>query len=56
MKKAVTYIDDNGVKVTIVPMAKPRAGEKTFRNNKFSVFNQGRLAMKLGRNGVYGTV
>ena len=49
--KPETYIDANGVKVTVLPMAAPRAGEKTFRNNKYSVYNQGHQASALGARG-----
>jgi hypothetical protein len=29
--------------VTVAKLAKPRPSEKTFRNNKYTVFNQGRM-------------
>ena len=34
-------------------MAKPRPSEKTFRNNKYSVFNRGRMASRFGQGGVF---
>jgi hypothetical protein len=39
--------------VAVAEMAKPRPSEKTFRNNKYSVFNQGRLASNFGRGGTF---
>lgn len=42
--------------VVVAKMAKARPGEKTFRNNKYSVFNQGRLGSKFGRGGSYSYV
>jgi hypothetical protein len=41
--------------VVVAKMAKPRPLEKTFRNNKYSVFNMGRLASNLGSRGFAGT-
>ena len=54
--KATVFVNEFGVKVTIAPMAKPRAAEKTFRNNKFSIYNQGRQAVLLGRKNCFSTV
>ena len=42
--------------VAVVKMAKPRPNEKTFRNNKYSVYNMGRLAAGLGSRGFSATV
>ena len=42
--------------VTVAKLAKPRPSEKTFRNNKYSVFNQGRLTSRFGRRGSYSYV
>ena len=47
MKRKV-FINEQGVKVTIATMAKPRKEEKTFRNNKYSIFNMGYSASKMG--------
>jgi hypothetical protein len=46
MRKTI-FINEQGVKVTIATMAKPRKEEKTFRNNKYSIFNVGYSASKL---------
>jgi uncharacterized protein YktA (UPF0223 family) len=43
-------------KVVIAKMEKPRLAEKTFRNNKYSVFNRGRMASQYGKGGTYSTV
>ena len=53
--KPYTYTDTNGITVTVYPMAKPRASEKTFRNNKYSIFNIGATAARLGRYGFFAT-
>ena len=37
--------------VVVAKMARPRPSEKTFRNNKYSIFNMGRLSATLGTNG-----
>ena len=42
--------------VTVAKLAKPRPSEKTFRNNKYSVFNRGRMASKFGIGGTYSFV
>ena len=42
--------------VVVAEMAKARPSEKTFRNNKYSVYNQGRLASQIGRYGAYSSV
>jgi hypothetical protein len=39
--------------VVVAKMAKPRLAEKTFRNNKYSVFNRGRLGSNFGRGGTF---
>jgi hypothetical protein len=39
--------------VAVAKMAKPRPSEKTFRNNKYSVFNQGRMKAQFGQGGVF---
>jgi len=49
---AVAYQNYKGP-VAVAKMAKPRPNEKTFRNNKYSVFNQGRLASNFGRGGTF---
>ncbi len=54
--KSIVYFTEAGVKVTVAPMAKPRANEKTFRNNKFSIYNQGRQAVLFGRKNCFATV
>ena len=40
-------------KLQVAKYAKPRPSEKTFRNNKYSVFNQGRLGSQFGRGGIF---
>ena len=42
--------------VKVAKMAPPRRTEKTFRNNKYSIFNIGRLAATTGRYGFYAEV
>jgi hypothetical protein len=39
--------------VVVAKMAAPRPNEKTFRNNKYSVFNRGRMASNFGRAGTF---
>lgn len=39
--------------VTVAKLAKPRPNEKTFRNNKYSVFNRGRMKSKFGAAGIF---
>ena len=43
---AVAYQNFKGP-VAVAKMAKPRPNEKTFRNNKYSIFNVGYSASKL---------
>jgi len=43
-------------KVVVAKMEKPRPAEKTFRNNKYSVFNRGRMKSQYGKGGIYSTV
>ena len=43
-------------KVVVAKMEKPRPAEKTFRNNKYSVFNRGRMKSQYGIGGTYSTV
>lgn len=42
--------------VVVAEMEKPRDAEKTFRNNKYSVFNRGRMASQYGKGGTFATV
>ena len=42
--------------VVVAKLAKPRPSEKTFRNNKYSVFNRGRMASQYGIGGAYSFV
>jgi hypothetical protein len=37
--------------VVVAKMAAPRPSEKTFRNNKYSIYNVGRLSASLGKSG-----
>ena len=39
--------------VAVGKLAKPRPSEKTFRNNKYSIFNQGRMGSNFGRGGTF---
>lgn len=43
-------------KVVVAKMEKPRPAEKTFRNNKYSVYNRGRMASQFGKGGTYSFV
>ena len=49
---ALAYENYNGP-VVIAKMAKPRPAEKTFRNNKYSIYNKGRLNARFGQGGVF---
>ena len=42
--------------IVVAKLAKPRPSEKTFRNNKYSVFNRGRIAAQFGIGGTYSFV
>lgn len=42
--------------IVVAKLAKPRPSEKTFRNNKYSVFNRGRMASQFGIGGTYSFV
>lgn len=42
--------------VVVGVMAPARPWEKTFRNNKYSIFNRGRKAAQFGIGGVYSFV
>lgn len=42
--------------VVVAKMAKPRPLEKTFRNNKYSVYNMGRQSTNLNTRGFASTV
>ena len=42
--------------IVVAKLAKPRPSEKTFRNNKYSVFNRGRIASQFGIGGTYSFV
>ena len=42
--------------VVEVAMANPRPAERTFRNNRYSIFNMGRQATALGRYGFNAAV
>ena len=39
-------------KVVVAKMEKPRPAEKTFRNNKYSVYNRGRMKCNFGVGGI----
>ena len=49
------FVTSDGVKVTICKPSGPRAGEKTWRNNKYSVYNLGAQACKTGRRNIFAT-
>jgi hypothetical protein len=49
------YQNYNGP-IVVAKIAKPRKSEKTFRNNKYSVFNRGRMASRFGIGGTYSSV
>ena len=52
---ALAYKNFDGP-VVVAKIAKPRPSEKTFRNNKYSVFNRGRMASQFGIGGTYSFV
>ena len=41
--------------VIVAKTAKPRPSEKTFRNNKYSIYNVGRLAARFNTSKFYAT-
>ena len=53
MKVLKTYVNSEGIKVTVYATAKPRSTERTWRGNaKFSVANLGRKQITTGSRGV----
>ena len=52
---AIAYESFRGP-VVVAKMAKPRVGEKTFRNNKYSIYNTGRLGAAFGRGGFHASL
>lgn len=53
MRVLETYVNVDGVKVTVYATAKPRGNERTWRGNaKYSVANVGRKQMTTGSRGV----
>ena len=52
---ALAYKNFDGP-IVVAKLAKPRPSEKTFRNNKYSVFNRGRMASQFGIGGTYSFV
>jgi hypothetical protein len=42
--------------VVVAKMAKPRPSEKTFRNNKYSIYNIGRVAAAVKSRGMFATI
>ena len=52
---SLAYENYNGP-VIVAKIAKPRKGEKTFRNNKYSVFNRGRMKSNFGVGGIHAYV
>jgi len=50
--KPSTYMNDLGIIVKVYSYRKPRKEEKTWTASKYSIFNIGAQAMKLGRRSV----
>ena len=50
--KPSTYMNDLGITVKVYTYRKPRKEEKTWTASKYSIFNIGAQAMKLGRRNV----
>ena len=55
-KELAMAIENYKGSVVVAKMAKPRVGEKTFRNNKYSIYNTGRLAAAFGRGGFHASL
>ena len=52
MKKVSTYVNEDGVTVTVYAMAKPRPSERTWiGNSKYSIYQMGHVASSLGSRG-----
>jgi len=52
MKPTTTYKTESGTIVKVYSYKKPRKEEKTWTASKYSIFNIGAQAMKLGRRSV----
>ena len=52
MKPTTSYTSEFGIIVKVYPYKKPRVEEKTWTASKYSIFNIGAQAMKLGRRNV----
>ena len=55
MKPTTSYTSEFGIIVKVYPYKKPRVEEKTWTASKYSIYNQGRQGMLLGRKGVRAT-
>ena len=51
-----TYVNSDGVKVTVFPMYSARADEKTWKAaSKYSIYNVGAQASKIGNRKIQAT-
>jgi len=55
-KTIFTYLDENNILVKVYAFKKARKDEITFPANRYSIFNIGAQACKLGSRGVRATV
>ena len=55
-KTIFTYLDENNILVKVYAFKKARKEEVTFPANRYSIFNIGAQACKLGSRGVRATV
>jgi len=55
-KTIFTYLDENNILVKVYAFKKARKEEITFPANRYSIFNIGAQACKLGSRGVRATV
>jgi len=53
--KTKSYINEQGIKVTLIDYKKPRKSEITWTANRYSIANIGRQAIKLGKCGIHAT-
>ncbi len=57
MKALSTYVNSDGVTVTVYAMAKPRPSEKTWvGNSKYSIYQMGHQATATGSRGARTSV
>ncbi len=55
MKPTTTYTSESGITVKVYSYKKPRKEEITWTASKYSIFNIGAKAMKIGNRKTYAT-